>query len=95
MIIEEPYWTICHECYWEMMEPKNRPPYIISTQMKFPGKFKTKEEAKAHEKLLRQDVKNARDKLFVVYIDQKTALAHFNKEWAKEDHGEFKNSGNN
>lgn len=57
--------------------------------MKFPGKFKTKEEAKAHEKLLRKDIKNARDKLFVVYIDQKAALKHFKEEWAKPDHGEF------
>lgn len=90
MISETPYYSVCHEGGWAIVEQKNRPPYVISTWTKFEGKFRMKDEAKRYEKKLREDKRFAKDKIFVVFIDQRKALAEFDAEWAKPEHGKYR-----
>ena len=88
MIYEEKYWTVYHEGGWTTLKQNGRP-YVVSTWIRFVGKFRTKAEAKEREKQIREVPTNKGDKIFVVEIDQRKALADFDTEWVKPDHGKF------
>lgn len=86
MILKTPFWTVHHEGGWETIFQNNRP-YVVSTWIRFEGKFKSKAEAKMLERKMLANPDYKGDKMFVLKIDQKKALEIFQREWELPDHG--------